>query len=141
MAKTLSRQASANGRARLTLWLDAPLKEQLACAAFARGVPAATVVSEALRQYLDATAPDAGPGGPEADRGPAAAEPVRADRVFEHREWRWADGTPRRCRVLAVQGTEAVFARLTATGQPATRRHREHVENLLALHVGRWVPV
>ena len=64
MAKTLSRQASANGRARLTLWLDAPLKEQLACAAFARGVPAATVVSEALRQYLDATAPDAGSGGP-----------------------------------------------------------------------------
>ena len=33
MAKTRSRQASANGRARLTLWLDAPLKEQLASTA------------------------------------------------------------------------------------------------------------
>ena len=76
---------------------------------------------------------------PEAHRGrPAVAmDALAAGATFEHRDARWADGTPRVCRVLAVEGDAVVWAAVKRDGGVAAP-HRERREDFPWL-VARWV--
>jgi len=82
----------------------------------------------------EALAPD-----PQARRGrPAVAmDALAPGSEFEHRHLQWAGGTPRTCRVLAVDGDAVVWAAVKKDGGVAAP-HRDRREDF-PFAVARWV--
>ncbi len=58
--------------------------------------------------------------------------------VFEHRDYQWSNGDPRRCVVLEVGDGDVTFACLDRTDRrPVKARHRVDLETFEAAHLGR----
>ena len=54
----------------------------------------------------------------------AQATDIQAGRVFEHKDFRWSNGEPRRCVVLAVSNGRVAWTVLADTGRPLRQTTR-----------------
>lgn len=67
-------------------------------------------------------------------------DPVRPGARFVHREWRWKDGTPYLCEVLAVTADAVRFRHLRRDGKGLAAVHSEARDVFERRHVGKWLP-